>query len=475
LLIHTATLSGTVEAFDRIAYTAALAALLGVSTSAISLSVTAASVTVTSSIRAANNAAAATMLTTLRTASISPSALTAALGNIVTVEATTPPTVTERILLAPSPPPPSPPPPSPPPQPPLPPQAPPPPDQCFVSPTHRYNISASPGCALAASALAGAEGTSVCAAIALAAIEHSTLCQDSPLCKEVGFISRDDINLLYAANLADLVLEFFSTAALVLLAFPKTLGGARTGGPMLLVMLVADVALEFVVINTANRILPIITVLKDSDCLNPLRADGKTEQATLVKLEEDLKAVATLGYTELAAAAVASAGDLKDMWDVYHRKEMGGSIQRMIFLFLPAVMDVLLAALDFFIFTVSAQADNEAIRESIVNRGSMWCVTITDECVTIAENEATRLGIDRPVYNGHTGLWIGFVSAVPAISVLYFMYIFCVRERAPETNPSHRGSWSNSRRRIERENEQLRRELELARMRNQQQHTADAI
>jgi hypothetical protein len=138
-------------------------------------------------------------------------------------------------------------------------------------------------------------------------------------------------------------------------------------------------------------------------------------------------------------------------------------------------MDVLLAALDFFIFTVSAQADNEAIRESIVNRGSMWCVTITDECVTIAENEATRLGIDRPVYNGHTGLWIGFVSAVPAISVLYFMYIICVRERAPETNPSHRGSWSNSRRRIERENEQLRRELELARMRNQQQHTADAI
>jgi hypothetical protein len=150
-----------------------------------------------------------------------------------------------------------------------------------------------------------------------------------------------------------------------------------------------------------------------------------------------------------------------------------GSIQRMIFLFLPAVMDVFLAALDFFIFTVSAQADNEAIRESIVNRGSMWCVTITDECVTIAENEATRLGIDRPVYNGHTGLWIGFVSAVPAISVLYFMYICVIRERAPDTNPSHRGSWSNSRRRIEIELQRLRRDN--ARMRNQQQHTADAI
>jgi hypothetical protein len=293
----------------------------------------------------------------------------------------------------------------------------------------------------------------------------------------VGFISRDDINLLYAANLADLVLEFFSTAALLLLAFPKTLGGARTGGPMLLVMLVADVALEFVVINTANRIHPTITVLKDSDCLNQLLADGRTKQETLVKLESDLEAVATLGYIELGAAAAATAADLKDMWDVYHGKGMG-SIQRMLFLFLPAVMDVLLAALDFFIFTASAQADIEAVRESIVNRSSMWCVTITDECVTIAENEATRLGIDRPVDNRHTGLWIAFASAVPAISILYVMYI-CVRERARKTNLSHsgqrRGALSKLEVELEVELAKVKRELELARMQNQQHHTAVSI
>jgi hypothetical protein len=136
-------------------------------------------------------------------------------------------------------------------------------------------------------------------------------------------------------------------------------------------------------------------------------------------------------------------------------------------------MDVLLAALDFFIFTVSAQADNEAIRESIVNRGSMWCVTITDECVTIAENEATRLGIDRPAYNGHTGLWIGFVSAVPAISILYVMYI-CVRERSRKTNPSL-SRQRRSRKTLELENERLRRELELARMQKQQQQLSTAV
>ena len=288
------------------------------------------------------------------------------------------------------------------------------------------------------------------------------------MCKQVGFTSRDDINLLYAANLADLVLEFFSTAALLLLAFPKTLGGARTGGPMLLAMLVADVALEFVVINTANRIHPTITVLKDSDCLNQLLADGRTQQETLVKLESDLEAVATLGYIELGAAAAATAADLKDMWDVYHGKGMG-SIQRMLFLFLPAVMDVLLAALDFFIFTASAQADSEAVRESIVNRSSVWCVTITDECVTIAENEATRLGIDRPVDNRHTGLWIAFASAVPAISILYVMYMFA-SERARETNPNQR---RQSRRTLELELERLRRDN--ARMQTQLQNTTVAI
>ena len=242
---------------------------------------------------------------------------------------------------------------------------------------------------------------------------------------------------------------------------------------MLLAMLVADVALEFVVINTANRIHPTITVLKDSDCLNQLLADGRTQQETLVKLKSDLEAVATLGYIELGAAAAATAGDLKNMWDAYHGNGMG-SIQRMLILFLPAVMDVLLAALDFFIFTASAQADNEAVRESIVSRSSVWCVTTTDKCVTIAENEATRLGIDRPVDNRHTGLWIAFASAVPAISILYVTYI-CVRARARETNPSHSPQRRRSRRALELEIAQLNAVISRMQLAGAQQHTSDAI
>jgi hypothetical protein len=127
------------------------------------------------------------------------------------------------------------------------------------------------------------DGTSVCAAIALAAIEHSTLCQDQALCKDVGFITRDNINLLYAINLADLCLEGYSAAVLLLLIF----GGARRRlttalGFILLAMLVVDVALENMAIYTAKSIHPTVKVLKNSDCLNQLLADGRTQQETLI-------------------------------------------------------------------------------------------------------------------------------------------------------------------------------------------------
>ena len=105
-----------------------------------------------------------------------------------------------------------------------------------------------------------------------------------------------------------------------------------------------------------------------------------------------------------------------------------GQAQRMFLIFLPAVTDVILTALDFLIFTASAHADNVAVRESIVKRGSIvnrtsvWCVTITDERVTIAENEATRLGIDQPLDNRHLGLWV---------SVFFLFVCMCPREANP--------------------------------------------
>ena len=291
------------------------------------------------------------------------------------------------------------------------------------------------------------DGTSVCAAIALAAIEHSTLCQDQALCKDVGFITRDNINLLYAVNLADLCLEGYSAAVLLLLIFPCRFGGARRRltkalGFILLAMLVVDVVLENMAIHTAKSIQPTVKVLKNSDCLNQLLADGRTQQETLIKLESHLETIVKLGYAQLGVAAAATAGELKELWDANHGNGMGPT-QRMFFIFVPAVTDVILAALDFLIFTASAHADNVAVRESIVNRGSIvnrtsvWCVTITDECVTIAENEATRLGIDRPLDNPHLGLWVSVASVVPVISFLFFALVcMCPRDANPGGRPN---------------------------------------
>jgi hypothetical protein len=247
----------------------------------------------------------------------------------------------------------------------------------------------------------------------------------------VGFITRDNINLLYAVNLADLFLEGYSAAVLLLLIFPCRFGGARWTTALsfiLLVMLVVDVALETKAIYTAMSIHPTVNVLKNSDCLNQLLADGRTQQETLIKLESDLETIEKLGYAQLGVAGLATAGDLKELWDKHHGKGMGQA-GLMLFIFLPAVTDVILAALDFLIFTASAHADNVAVRESIVKRGSIvnrtsvWCVTITDECVAIAENEATRLGIDRPLDNRHLGLWVSVASVVPVIAILFFVLV----------------------------------------------------
>jgi len=252
----------------------------------------------------------------------------------------------------------------------------------------------------------------------------------------VGFITRDNINLLYAVNLADLCLEGYSAAVLLLLIFPCRFGGARRRltkalGFILLVMLVVDVALETKAIYTAMSIHPTVNVLKNSDCLNQLLADGRTQQETLIKLESDLETIVKLGYAQLGVAATATAGDLKELWDANHGEGMGEA-QRMLFIFLPAVTDVILAALDFLIFTASAHADNMAVRESIVNRTSVWCVTITDECVTIAKNEATRLGIDRPLDNRHLELWVSVASVVPVITILFFVLVcMCPRDANP--------------------------------------------
>ena len=128
-----------------------------------------------------------------------------------------------------------------------------------------------------------------------------------------------------------------------------------------------------------------------------------------MKLESDLESVVTLGWVELGAAGFAAIGDLNDMWDEIHGKGMKRG-KRALVLFLPAITDVLLAALDFFIFTTSAAADNDKIRQSIVARAAEWCITVQDECVVIIDEEAARVGDSRLGKASYDGLIIAFCT-----------------------------------------------------------------
>ena len=327
---------------------------------------------------------------------------------------------------------------------------------------------------------------SVCAAIAMAAVEHSPLCQEDNLCRQVGRITRDAIPRLYSLNRTDFYLEILALFALLLCYFKEKLGGARTGGLLLLFLLALDLTLQMMSIETTGGILPTVRVLKDSNCLNQLQGEGRAAQETLVKLENDLDTVIGLGYAELISGALAAIGDLKDMYDESRGRGMD-PIQRSIFLFLPAVADVLLAALDFFVYTSSARDESVDLRQSLIQRSNRWCVRVTDDCAPIAEEDAVRRGGAPPAEAAYEAFTISVLIAAPVVVVLYILCAVVLHRRkkaaskakgsthiklplplskqssqdAPKSGPSKEGLPSQSR------SEQLRQELAKERAENE--------
>ncbi len=323
----------------------------------------------------------------------------------------------------PSPPPPPPPPlPPPPPPPPSPPFPPPPPHECLTDATRRYQDSGSSYCTEARSLLNATSGDSVCAAVAMATVEHSPLCQGTELCQQLGEMTREKIPFLYAINLIDLIIEGFSLVALLFSAF-RQLGGPAVGAPLLAIMLAIDISLEFIAIATANSIHPMVKPLRTDACLDLQLANGRTMYETLVKLESDLETIVRLGYFEIGVAAAAAVGDLADLYRFWHDgdKEMSTCtlFLRGVFLFLPALLDVILAAMDFFIFTSSASTEAVELRQSIVARDAAWCVTIATDCVPIAEEEAMRLNGERPAEANYLPMVIGWVVSLIILVLLY--------------------------------------------------------
>jgi len=233
----------------------------------------------------------------------------------------------------------------------------------------------------------------------MAAVEHSSLCRDTELCMKVSKMSRVEISQLHAINLLDVILESVSAVALVLCVW-ETVGGARTGGPLLGLFLVADVALEIIAISYATSIQPTIDLILSSGCLDLLQADGLSTRDILSEIGSDLNNVVSMGVAELVVAGLAILTDLYEQYREHvARSEKMTDFNRFFWLFLPAIADVILAYFDFFIFTTSANNDAKLLRRSILSNigpPTTWCVGLTDACVPIIEEDADRFGGQRP-------------------------------------------------------------------------------
>jgi len=232
----------------------------------------------------------------------------------------------------------------------------------------------------------------------MAAVEHSSLCRDTELCMKVSKMSRVEISQLHAINLLDVILESVSAVALVLCVW-ETVGGARTGGPLLGLFLVADVALEIIAISYATSIQPTIDLILSSGCLDLLQADGLSTRDILSEIGSDLNNVVSMGVAELVVAGLAILTDLYEQYREHvARSEKMTDINRFFFLFLPAIADVILAYFDFFVFTTSANDDAKLLRRSILSNigpPTTWCVGLTDACEPIIEEDADRFGGQR--------------------------------------------------------------------------------
>ena len=133
---------------------------------------------------------------------------------------------------------------------------------------------------------------------------------------------------------------------------------------------------------------------------------------------------------------MAAAGDLGDLYrsSIEGKKEMSTKsiFLRGVFLFLPAVLDVIFAALDFFIFTSSASTEAVQLRQSIVARDAAWCVTIAADCVPIAEEEAMRLNGERPAEADYFPHIMVCVASLVVLVPLYICAATCIKGRCSE-------------------------------------------
>ena len=131
-----------------------------------------------------------------------------------------------------------------------------------------------------------------------------------------------------------------------------------------MLILVADVVLESLAIDAASRMKPTATKVLEAGCFKLLQEPP--ERDSLLALESDCDAIVLIGVVQLLLAVFATLGSVRDLFDLGNMREDDEKPGRLVavnssFIFVPAALDILLAALDFAIFTQQARAETEAL------------------------------------------------------------------------------------------------------------------
>ena len=142
------------------------------------------------------------------------------------------------------------------------------------------------------------------------------------------------------------------------------MSGAVIQHVTLVILLIVDIVLESLAIEAAKRILPTATKVLDARCFELLQEPP--ERDSLLALKSVCLSIVNIGVVQLLLAVFATLGSVRDLFDLGNMREDDEKPGRLVavnssFIFVPAALDILLAALDFAIFTQQARAETEAL------------------------------------------------------------------------------------------------------------------
>lgn len=289
-----------------------------------------------------------------------------------------------------------------------------------------------------------------CRAVADTAVPHR---DDSPYCDEGCrnyFTLGMDVELLYEVNLLDFVVEFMSLIMLLVsisalfvgsmvdvwkkndkLFFNRFFKGCRVDGCkkkcqslfkgsayIMVMLLVADLALQAIALETARRAEPLATEMKE--CVNIAR--NAENRDTLVGLTDGMSTIISLGLGELVLGVLALVASIVTLvWGVNsdweEKKDCNCEVSSFVVELASTFVDAILTSIEFFFLTQTAKEDSDALLLSIQAREE-WCITLSDECTEVVREAAGPASFKTSLVDRTLGVTLLVVLSLVVFSLI---------------------------------------------------------